>query len=46
MYMKREYRLYVKDILDSIAKIEEFAGDMDYDKFARKSSSLILMPQY
>ena len=31
--MKREYHLYVQDILDAIEKIEEFVGPSTYDKF-------------
>jgi uncharacterized protein with HEPN domain len=31
--MKRNHRLFVKDILDSIEKIEEFIGNMDFKKF-------------
>lgn len=31
--MKRNHKLFIKDILDSINKIEEFAGDMDFNGF-------------
>ncbi|MBI5967892.1 MAG: DUF86 domain-containing protein [Deltaproteobacteria bacterium] len=31
--MKRNHKLFVKDILDCIEKINEFIGDMDFDKF-------------
>lgn len=31
--MKRNHKLFVKDILDGINKIEEFIGDMDFEKF-------------
>jgi uncharacterized protein with HEPN domain len=31
--MKRNHRLFVKDILDSIEKIEEFIGNMGFKKF-------------
>jgi uncharacterized protein with HEPN domain len=31
--LKREYRLYIQDILDAIEKIEEFAGFLTYDGF-------------
>jgi len=31
--MKRNHKLFVKDILDSIEKIEEFVGNMDFKKF-------------
>lgn len=29
----RDYRLYVKDILESAEAIEQFVEDMDFDKF-------------
>jgi uncharacterized protein with HEPN domain len=31
--MKRNHKLFVKDILDSIEKIEEFVGNMDFKNF-------------
>ena len=31
--MKRNHKLFVKDILDAIEKIEEFIGNMDFKKF-------------
>lgn len=31
--MIREIKLFVKDILDAIKEIEEFVGNMDFDKF-------------
>jgi uncharacterized protein with HEPN domain len=31
--MKREYSLFVKDILEAMEKIEEFVGSMDFDEF-------------
>jgi len=31
--MRRDYRLYIKDILDCIEKIEEFTAGMDYEDF-------------
>lgn len=31
--MKREYKLFIKDILDAIKDIEEFVGKMDFNKF-------------
>ena len=31
--MKREYRLYLDDIIDAIDKIMEFVGSMNYDDF-------------
>ncbi len=42
--MKREYRLYVKDIQDSLLKIEEFVGDMSFKEFVEddKTSSAVV----
>ncbi len=42
--MKREYRLYIEDILESIEKIEQFVGDMDFEEFAGddKTSSAVI----
>lgn len=31
--MKRDYRLFIKDILDSIEKIEEFVAGMNFEEF-------------
>lgn len=31
--MKRDYTLYIKDILDCIGKIEEFVKDMEFEEF-------------
>jgi uncharacterized protein with HEPN domain len=31
--MKRDYKLFVKDILDAIDNIEEFVGNMEYREF-------------
>ena len=33
--MKREYKLFIEDIKKSIAKIDEFVGDMDFNDFVR-----------
>jgi uncharacterized protein with HEPN domain len=33
--MKRDYRLFIEDILDCIEKIDEFVGNMDFDEFFR-----------
>lgn len=33
--MKREYRLFIKDILEAIEDIEEFVGEMTYGEFSR-----------
>jgi len=42
--MKREYRLYITDIRDSIVKIEEFVGDLSYEEFVEddKTSSAVV----
>ncbi len=42
--MKRDYRLYLNDILGSILKIEEFVGKMNYEEFAEddKTSSAVV----
>jgi len=31
--MRRDYSLYIQDILECIEKIDEFVGDMAYDEF-------------
>jgi uncharacterized protein with HEPN domain len=31
--MKRDYKLFIKDIMEAIEDIETFIGDMDFDKF-------------
>jgi len=42
--MIRYYKLFVKDILDAIDKIEEFVGNMDYGEFMKddKSSTAVV----
>lgn len=42
--MKRDYRLFVEDILDCIEKIEEFVADMNFDEFVHddKTSSAVM----
>ncbi len=42
--MIRDYKLFVKDILDAIDKIEEFVGNMDYGEFIKddKSSTAVV----
>lgn len=42
--MKRDYKLYIKDILNSILKTEEFIGDMSYRDFIEddKTSSALV----
>ncbi len=31
--MKRDYRMYLQDILECIERIEEYVGDMSYKDF-------------
>ena len=31
--MRKDYRLFIKDILDAIEKIEEFVASMDFEEF-------------
>lgn len=42
--MKRNYKLFVKDILDAIDKIEEFIGNMEYGEFIQddKTSTAVV----
>lgn len=42
--MKREYRLFVKDVLEAMEKIEEFIGDLDYEEFVKddKTASAVV----
>jgi len=42
--MKRDYSLYIKDILDCIERVEEFVGDMNFDEFLAddKTSSAVV----
>lgn len=42
--MKRDYKFFIKDILEAIEKIEEFVGDMDFDEFVRddKTASAVV----
>jgi len=35
MKMKRDYKLYIKDMVEAILRIEEFIGDMSYEEFVR-----------
>ncbi|OGP23805.1 MAG: hypothetical protein A2X93_04830 [Deltaproteobacteria bacterium GWC2_56_8] len=37
--MKREYKLYIRDIHDSIVKIDEFVAGMNYDKFSKDTKT-------
>jgi len=38
--MKRDYRDYVQDILDSINDIENFIGDMNFEEFTRDKKTI------
>ncbi len=42
--MKRDYKLFIKDILDCIEKIEDFVGDMGLEEFTEddKTSSAVV----
>ena len=42
--MKRDYSLYIKDILDCIERVEEFVGDLNFDEFLAddKTSSAVV----
>jgi len=42
--MRRDYSLYIQDILECIEKIDEFVGDMAYDEFIEddKTSSAVV----
>ena len=42
--MKRDYRLFIEDILDGIEKIEQFVGDLSFDEFVKddKTSSAVV----
>lgn len=42
--MKREYILFIEDIIDCIEKIEQFVGDMSFDEFVQddKTSSAVI----
>lgn len=33
--MKRDYKLFIKDILDSITKIEKFIKNMNFEQFVK-----------
>ena len=42
--MKRDYTLYINDMLECIERIEEFVGDMSYEEFVEddKTSSAMV----
>jgi uncharacterized protein with HEPN domain len=42
--MRRDYSLYIQDILECIEKIDEFVGDMAYEEFVEddKTSSAVV----
>lgn len=33
--MKRDYRLFIKDVLNCINKIKDFVGEMSFDEFMK-----------
>ena len=37
---KRDYNLYIDDILEAISKIEEYTGQLDFDKFSKNSMTI------
>ncbi len=42
--MKRDYKLFIKDIFDCIEKIEEFVGDTNFEEFVEddKTNSAVV----
>jgi len=38
--MRRNYRLFIKDILDAIEKIEEFVAGMDFEEFRKDDKTV------
>ncbi|MCM8820344.1 MAG: DUF86 domain-containing protein [Candidatus Omnitrophica bacterium] len=42
--MKRDYKLFVKDIIEAITKIESFVGEMAFEKFMKdeKTKSAVI----
>jgi len=40
--MKRNYILFIKDILKCIEKIEDFIGNMDFDEFMMDEKTKVL----
>ena len=42
--MKRDYKLFIEDILDCIEKIEQFVGDPSFDEFVKddKTTSAVV----
>lgn len=43
--MRRNFKLFIQDILDSINEIEEFIGDMDFNEFHndKKTRSAVVL---
>ncbi|EHP87042.1 hypothetical protein [Methanotorris formicicus] len=35
--MSRDYKLYLKDIMESIEKIEEYTDEMDFENFVNNN---------
>lgn len=42
--MKRDYKLFIRDVLECINKIEEFVGGMNFEEFVKddKTSSAVI----
>jgi len=42
--LKREYKLFIKDIMESIERIEEFVRGMNFDEFVQddKTASAVV----
>ena len=38
--MQREYKLFLKDILDNIAKIDTFIGSLNYEEFKKDEKTV------
>jgi uncharacterized protein with HEPN domain len=34
--MPRDFKVYLKDILQAVERIEEYAGDLTYEEFCKK----------
>jgi len=38
--MKREYRLYIDDILEAVEKIEKYVEDLSFDEFTEDTKTI------
>jgi uncharacterized protein with HEPN domain len=38
--MKRDYRLYIDDLLEAIEKIEKYVGGLSFDEFSQDSKTI------